>query len=198
MMSDNIVVPFGKYRGKPIQETLTDREYWEYISAQPWFKEKFVNIYNIVHSLHETDNTPEHNRIQIMFLDKEFVKAILKIAPNDGGNSIGFEVGKPYHPYLDRYGKILTGAPIDVCIGREHLDAQGNKYWDGTWIEVKSTVGDDYPAILRQMATSGAEVLLTEKYIGQGATLEQVRAFFATAGKKVVLLEEVLQRKEKT
>lgn len=194
-MADDVVVPFGKYKGKLVQETLTDKEYWEYISSQPWFKEKFVNIYNIVSSVgHEAVDTPEHNRIQIMFLDEKFTKAFVKLFPNwsskwsnDPGVfhryklTVKFEVGRAQ-------GR-TKGAPVDVCI----RPYQSCDFPDSCiWIEVKPSVGDDFPAVLRQTMNSGADVLLIEKYVGTSATFEQVRAFFQTAGKSVVVLEEVL------
>jgi uncharacterized protein (DUF3820 family) len=58
-------------------------------------------------------------------------------------------------------------------------------------IELKPVVGDDYPAVLRQMKANGSEVLLLRDYIGTGATREQFIKTFAIAGKRVVFLREV-------
>lgn len=60
-------------------------------------------------------------------------------------------------------------------------------------IECKPAVGDDYPAILRQMRASQCNVLLIGEggYAGTGATLEQVVAMFKSAGIKIVLLADV-------
>lgn len=57
--------------------------------------------------------------------------------------------------------------------------------------ELKSTVDDDYPAVLRQMKANHSQVLLLRDYVGTGATREQFIATFATAGKRVVFLCDV-------
>lgn len=58
-------------------------------------------------------------------------------------------------------------------------------------IEIKPTVGDDYPAVLRQMKANGSDVLLVGNYVGTGATREQFIKTFATAAKRVVFLRDV-------
>jgi hypothetical protein len=58
-------------------------------------------------------------------------------------------------------------------------------------IEIKPIVGDDYPAVLRQMKANGSEVLLLRDYVGTGATREQFIKTFATAAKCVVFLRDV-------
>lgn len=185
MSEGNVVVPFGRYKGRPIQETLHDKEYWEYMATQHWFREKFVTIYNITNSIHESEDTPEHNRIQIMFDDQKFIIAFMeKIIGREKAAWHGDGDYRPEYEVRLRidggYGRPSHGPPVDVCIG-------------GIGIEIKPSVGDDYPAILRQMRANGATVLLTEKYIGTGADLDQVRRFFTTASKRVVLLEEVAE-----
>jgi hypothetical protein len=52
-------------------------------------------------------------------------------------------------------------------------------------------VSDDYPAVLRQMNANGTSVLLLREYTGQGAIREQFVKTFATAGKRVVFLDEI-------
>jgi hypothetical protein len=68
------IINFGnKYRGKPITEFLADIEYVEWCKLQDWFKK--TNVYNIVVNQTITSNnnskTPEHNKLQNSFLDKE-------------------------------------------------------------------------------------------------------------------------------
>jgi hypothetical protein len=47
-------------------------------------------------------------------------------------------------------------------------------YWRVRFkIELKPTIGDDYPAVLRQMKRTGADVLFVGDYTGQGATEQQ-------------------------
>jgi hypothetical protein len=74
-------------------------------------------------------------------------------------------------------------------------------YWHGCdlsadWhrsfsLELKPTVGDDYPAVLRQMKLNRSGVLFVGEYTGKGATEEQFVKTFATASIRVVFAREV-------
>jgi hypothetical protein len=90
--------------------------------------------------------------------------------------------------------------PADLKLRWSAYDDRGSYF--GGWkdlscplgsyeIELKPTVGDDYPAVLRQMKANGSTVLLLRDYVGTGATREQFIATFATAGKRVVFLHDV-------
>jgi hypothetical protein len=48
-------------------------------------------------------------------------------------------------------------------------------------IEIKPDMGDDYPAVLRQMKASHCNVLYLVNYNGAGATLDQVKRIFAAS-----------------
>lgn len=39
------VVPFGKYKGQPVEVMTADTDYCECLAAQPWFSAKCRNIY---------------------------------------------------------------------------------------------------------------------------------------------------------
>jgi uncharacterized protein (DUF3820 family) len=73
------LIPFGKYKGKPVTEIISDTEYLKWLSLQPWFKEKHPTIYNITINQTISNNdskTPEHNKIQNMFLEENFCISI--------------------------------------------------------------------------------------------------------------------------
>jgi hypothetical protein len=42
------IVPFGKYKGQPVETLAADPDYCEWLIAQPWFTAKYRNVYNIV------------------------------------------------------------------------------------------------------------------------------------------------------
>lgn len=69
------IIPFGKYKGQPITTLLADTKYLEWCKQQEWFK-KFPIVYNIcvnqtIVNQNENSKTPEHNKIQNLFLEKE-------------------------------------------------------------------------------------------------------------------------------
>lgn len=75
-MSDNIpLVKFGKYKEKPVTELLNDKNYVDWLKQQSWFS-NYKIIYNIVVNQQVINNnsskTPQHNKLQNMFLKNEF------------------------------------------------------------------------------------------------------------------------------
>lgn len=80
------IVPFGKHKGKPIEAILDDRKYRDWLLAQSWFKEQHTSLYTVViNNGTEPVDTPEHNAMQIRFLDEGFR---LKFAMAAKGESI--------------------------------------------------------------------------------------------------------------
>ena len=68
------IVPFGKYKNKPVTELMADKNYVDWLKNQSWFSNNSP-IYNIVvnQTINNTNNskTPEHNKLQNLFLDKK-------------------------------------------------------------------------------------------------------------------------------
>jgi hypothetical protein len=64
------VVPFGKYRDQPAEVLLADEDYCQWLLAQPWFRERWPNVYNVVINYGaEPQDSPEHNQMQALYLD---------------------------------------------------------------------------------------------------------------------------------
>lgn len=72
-MADD-VVPFGKYKGRPVDEMLADTGYMEWLGAQPWFRERFGHLID-AYDRAEAEATPIHNRLQALFLDPVYQAA---------------------------------------------------------------------------------------------------------------------------
>ena len=92
------VVNFGKYKGKCISELLSDSNYIEWLKQQSWL-EKHKNIYNIIINQNfESNNnskTPEHNKLQNLFLSKDNQKKLINIFKLDCISH--------YHFYLNNF-----------------------------------------------------------------------------------------------
>jgi hypothetical protein len=70
---EQLLVPFGKYKGEPLEILATDKKYMEWLCSQEFFRTKFNKIYTIVINNFTTpSNTPEHNGMQVLFLDDDF------------------------------------------------------------------------------------------------------------------------------
>ncbi len=75
------VIPFGKYKGQPVEVVVQDRQYVEWLTAQPWFRERFANIHTlIVNNFQEPTETPVHNALQARFLDQAFRARCFEVA----------------------------------------------------------------------------------------------------------------------
>jgi len=67
------MIPFGKHKGKPVEALLDDREYLDWLLSQGWFQQRYDNLYQIViNNGVEPSETPEHNAMQIRFLEEEY------------------------------------------------------------------------------------------------------------------------------
>src|SRR6516165_8596150 len=55
------LIPFGKYKGQPVEVLAQDKQYAEWLTAQPWFRDKFAGLYTvIINKFQEPSETPEH------------------------------------------------------------------------------------------------------------------------------------------
>jgi uncharacterized protein (DUF3820 family) len=308
------IIPFGKYRGRLLDEVLADDPaYLQWLAGQDWFRAKFNILHQvIINRGAEPEETPDHNAMQVKFLDDDFCLRFLNaVKPNYAAdvcskfNSVRTtnlklveskfieqkvdapkkadealvdaskrieemtqyyrtqRDGRAIHPDPDAYRaheterakrkhetervnqgkrlKLLSGmrsrlvqpittveffvtrrfevGGVDVYLKVAARDVEWrfeyecsestgyplDYYWRNDWrewrsvvgwqtehnIEIKPVIGDDYPAVLRQMKRTGADVLFVGEYTGQGATEEQFVQTMATAGIRVVFAREV-------
>jgi hypothetical protein len=199
------IVKFGKYKDKPITELLKDTKYLEWCKSQKELVNKYPTIFNII--LHQTlptidSPTPEHNKLQNMFLDDknaiklvEYVNdwkskkhysvklsntAIKRSKSFDGPNidNIVFEGiynwdviftsehkvtvkyiynELEYYSIKKEYEKLYHNFNyIDSDLMVMKIESTCSTYY----IELKPTLGDEYPCVLRKM---GTQIKLTEK-----------------------------------
>jgi uncharacterized protein (DUF3820 family) len=71
---DSKIIPFGKYRGRLIEDLLIDDPgYLQWLVGQDWFRAKFNILHQvIINRGAEPEETPDHNAMQVKFLDDEF------------------------------------------------------------------------------------------------------------------------------
>jgi uncharacterized protein (DUF3820 family) len=78
------IVPFGKYRGQPLEALVADQDYVQWLMAQDWFRTRFANLYQVViNHGSELAETPEHNALQVLFLEDAFCLAFTRAAVPD-------------------------------------------------------------------------------------------------------------------
>ena len=172
------LVPFGKYKGQPMEVMQMDTRYCEWLATQDWFREQYGNVYNqvIINNFTEPSETPEHNRLQMRFLDENFVESFVskKLRPAISAKYFHIE-----NIQFEHYG-------CDVCIEysySKYSDDEADRY-NSVCFEIKPCLGDDFPAVLRQMKKnrnrySGTfSVCIIDEFSASGATYEQVQQMF--------------------
>jgi hypothetical protein len=219
------LVPFGKYKGQPVEALAQDRAYCEWLAQQEWFRSKFVGIHTlIVNHFGEPSETPEHNALQARFLEYEWCQRFALCARiEDAHSNTCRRIARraTEHPYLitseQRWRRELHAAQLpnarwsfayetafevdgaDVqliasivsesvgppCTGDcpKPCEYNGFESTDVVYrIECKPTLGDEYPAVLRQMKAAKTKHLVVGAVQSQVLTADDVTAFFERSG----------------
>jgi hypothetical protein len=201
------IIPFGKYKGQPLEVMSQDKQYVDWLTAQPWFRERFQNIYTlVVNNFQEPTETPEHNKLQALFLDgvfrERFQRFVYLDLPEQFVTEVQFE-----HQNFDVW--------VRASWKEDRVEKDGFKWVEticrDCHVEIKPSVADDYPAVLRQIKAArvyvasefygsrthreqhvaACPVLFLSEYQGSGATEQQFIDIFEAEGIKVVFLDEV-------
>lgn len=167
------IVPFGKYKGKPVTDLLADPKYLEWCKQQSWF-EKYQVVYNIcvnqtISSNDTNSNTPAHNKLQNMFLREENVKKLVKLLypwKNTVTSNFKCEFEASYNWDAEisdlrctRKKSLCNECKIDnttYCDDCEYINGdefEEPRILPNIYMELKPQLGDDYPCVLRKMKT---------------------------------------------
>jgi hypothetical protein len=221
------IVPFGKYKGHPIDTLIKDKPYVEWLMTQPYFiSGRYRNVYNAVMRRGVIDpKTPVHNAMQVRFLDRVFLYKLalyvsrytrrkvepsvseilepgmwatpsmcersIKLKDKDLGFS-GIALTDESEFEKDNWDVILN---LKLSYVLEEIDEITRHFFDfydmHVYIELKPTIGDDYPAVLRQLerrlknmnVTKVPNVwVLCDSFNGTSCNWEQVREMFLRSG----------------
>jgi hypothetical protein len=252
-----VVVPFGKHKGATVAELLTqDPQYAEWLLAQGWIAERFAELHAAIMTRGAgTDDTPEHNALQVRFLDPVFCAAfVLAANPAALGRAreradrerrqsladalVNAENALKSHRYRcassrwDEDRKLIKGPMTDGERARDAALAQvvesasraaanptplalqcgvqfeqrgidvviSAVHHSGNFtaeralrlaVEIKPTMGDDFPTVMRQMQRLGADLLLLGEYSGRSVSLPDLRRMFQANGQGVVTVLDV-------
>lgn len=180
------LVPFGKYKGQPITTLLNDTKYLEWCKQQEWFQ-KFPIVYNIcvnqtITTNNQNSKTPEHNKLQNLFLQNENVEKLLKNVFKKTSKNVKISEGKITFEGMFNWDLIVenyqwwlcecdwTDETNDCCdcelykkyIERYKIPKDGEDLkFNELYCEIKPCLGDDYPCVLRKMKT---QIELTNNY----------------------------------
>jgi hypothetical protein len=129
---DANVIPFGKHKGKTIEQIqVLDPQYLVWLIAQDWFQAKFIHLHQtIINYGAEPSETPEHNALQVLFLDDEFCLKVVE-AVHDLRLRKGFEQDRQRH--INYVQEDLT-KQLQKCerLAKDIKDDEG-KYDEDNW-----------------------------------------------------------------
>lgn len=181
------LVPFGKYKGRTIDELRLDSKYCDWLSQQPWFREKFQSLHlTIVNAAPEPQETPVHNEMQSRLLDDDFVLCLLHPvwdAPDRRAIQTP-KIGKKIFEQ-DGWDAVVT---MSWEHQEDHLrcwrDEGRNFSSTVCYIECKPQIGDDYPQIVRTLKNRkrthcyDSEVVVWADLFQATVSIEKVRQMF--------------------
>lgn len=188
------IVPFGKYKGQPVEVMAQDAQYLTWLQAQSWFIERYKRIHELLLANKiEPSETPEHNKMQAkfasdLFLD-DFIEFVLR---NKLIDEHTYNISEPVAVF-EKYG-------FDVVV-RFTMSCS-------IYIELKPHISDDYPAVLRQVTSVtnyttynmgkpfqhplvGHRMVITEGFSAAGASFEEVVKIFHSRGVFLCMLNDI-------
>lgn len=168
----------------------------------------------MIYRNNDASETPEHNALQVLFLNEDFCRAFLDvIRPGWAEPKRHWSEAERGRWSLKVWSTFEVGVQaIDVVIlvswikesergGIKEYDRVGvfpgdaarhqNDRGDEISVELKTSVGEEYPSILRQVRRNRSRFLLIDKFDSRRTTREQLIAYFATANVHVVFMDQI-------
>lgn len=133
-ITEDTIVPFGKYKGKHISTLLADKAYLQWCKNNNIITEqKYPHIYNTIYCVNVVSNTentptPEHNEMQNTFLDTNLQISLLKYLFKSKLSTIHNTVFTPeFERFYGKYDDIIDKALLD-CVHSVTFEEKFN--WD--------------------------------------------------------------------
>jgi len=178
------LIPFGKYKGKEIEQVAEDKHYLEWLCAQAWFRERHGDLYQvIINNFAEPEDTPEHNKLQACFLDKDYCLSLL---------------AKQRWPVKSITQARFEASGIDVSFEARLLVTEKDEEYQERFdvlVELKPTLSDNYPSVLRQMTRwprhNTIKILVIGSFESSAIDVGQLREIFRRNQIRVLLADEI-------
>lgn len=128
------MVPFGKYKGQPVEALAADREYCEWLLSQPWFASRYGNVYNILISYGgEPQDSPEHNEMQARFLEDNWCLQLAAVLEPSLAHSYGKDgalAQMKVSPLLTEFARCCKPEIAQAAVTKRGFEVSG---WDVTF-----------------------------------------------------------------
>jgi hypothetical protein len=141
---DSSIVPFGKYRDQPVEVMLADQNYLQWVMSQPgivlMLQNRYPALFNIITvGSPTTEDSPEHNKLQAIFLSENFQDAFMECAIGENPYAISAALAKEVNDEAASQLKAsIELAQSDVACSLEKLkeaqrknaEAAGEEAWE--------------------------------------------------------------------
>jgi hypothetical protein len=168
---EQIPMPIGKYRNRPATNVLADRTYIEWMNKQPGIQERYPDVFNFL--MFQTINpqsskTPEHNKIQNLFLSRNFTFYFTVEVLKMRNFKFIKEVNSSFQEIERQRNVKLRCVEFEGIYNWDVITKLDLSYINGDdkehylpdfYVEIKPLLGDDYPEVLRKMKR---QIIMTE------------------------------------
>jgi hypothetical protein len=225
MNKSSLTVPIGKFKGQPLDVLAQDPAYVQWLIGQQWFHDRFPQHHTIIiNNFADAAETPEHNTLQAKFLDRTLLLRVAeKLFDTPSGSTIqvgdpSFEMGgvdvrfdvlfQERAVLMEDYSNLTEDYSNVSLRYRVRRELPGptrvkNSFEMTVFIELKPSLGDEYPAVLRQVnaarhrATVGGGrsvhcAIIYQELTARGADAKTIAAIFGTARIALLAFDEVI------
>jgi uncharacterized protein (DUF3820 family) len=203
------LIPFGKYKGQPVEQLQNDPEYTRWLIQQPWFTSRYNHIQTlIVNNFKEASDSPDHNAMQARFLDPAFsfsvgvhVAGLMPFAQWEATELATFRQGRTIFEQSSLYAVEFEVHGWDVVIDAEFWCYGSNKRSTNSidwrfslYCELKPTMGEDFPAALRQVKTRRNRpcCVLVDEFLAKSVSFDDARRIFELSQVHLIRTSDVI------
>lgn len=198
------LIPFGKYKGQPLEQLQNDPSYTDWLLSQSWFAERYSGIRTIIiNNFKENHDSPRHNALQARFLDRQFAFSVAMIAR---GWKIWDEWMKQVDAYKEKHKEeifewknfsvnfeergwdVVVSAQYEVATRDHAID------WGGVCkIELKPIIGEEFPSVLRQVKSRNSRnsAVLVEEFTAKSVNFNDVKTIFAASQVNLLRVSDI-------
>lgn len=219
-ISDLPIVTFGKYKDKSVLELIADEEYVKWLKLQSWFP-KQKSIYNIivnqqVISQNNNCKTPEHNKLQNMFLNNKYVEKLWYLIFNKyciihNHKQLKLNNYKTEFEGDFNWDIIFTFNNDIQCLNNDRncCTHEFCRFDVFIFCEIKPLLSDDYPNVLRKIKMQkkitekckkyiphySFYYLIIDKFVSDNTTEEELLNIFRQSNIKIIFIGDILNNR---
>jgi hypothetical protein len=127
------IIPFGKYKGQPVDLLAQDPQYCEWLSQQDWFRTRYPAIHTlIINHFGQPEETQEHNALQALFVDEDFRRRFV-VHVLGGQDRVRQAALKQKNSQIARHENEIVGLKDKIAGLKDHIERDPKRFSDLAW-----------------------------------------------------------------